>query len=191
MLKDKDIQILQAGERQYRVSDSDGLYLQVSVTGRKLWRLKYRFAGKQKMIALGTYPATSLKDAREKHYQAKKLLEQGLDPGEKKKIDKAAAVKASREASNTFKVVARQWLEKRKSDLTKKYIAKITRCLDTDLYPTIGSTPITLLTPKDILLPAEAAQSKGQLVKAHKIVQIAGQVLEDSFIRGDIPIGSL
>lgn len=99
-------------EKTYRLADSGGMYLEVSPSGGKYWRLKYRFNGKEKRLALGVYPTVGLAAARKKRDIAREQLAAGIDPGEKKKIDKRTA---RLNANNSFEVVAREWLEERKT----------------------------------------------------------------------------
>jgi hypothetical protein len=100
--------------KQFKLSDGGGLFLLVNPSGSRLWRFAYRFGGRHKALALGSYPATSLADAREARRKAKGLLEAGTDPGEDKK-ERKVAVKAAKEAAeNTFAAVAEKYLTKRK-----------------------------------------------------------------------------
>jgi hypothetical protein len=93
-------------EKPYKLSDGGGLYLEVTTNGSRYWRLKYRYAGKEKRLAFGVYPEVSLAQAREKRDAAKKLLSAGSDPGEVKKAEKIAQ-KLNYE--NTFEAIAREW----------------------------------------------------------------------------------
>ncbi|MGV8932694.1 MAG: tyrosine-type recombinase/integrase, partial [Luteimonas sp.] len=95
--------------RLYGLFDGDGLYLELSPTGGKLWRWKYRYAGKKKRLALGTYPDTGLAAVRERYSEVRKALAAGIDPGEQRRAERAAG--ADR-ASNSFEVVAREWFGK-------------------------------------------------------------------------------
>src|SRR6516165_11158338 len=110
-LKDITVRNAQPKAKRYKMFDGDGLYLEVLPTGAKYWRMKYFFSGKEKRLALGVYPHVSLSDARERRAQARKVLAAGRDPVEAKKEAKRVAAFKS---ANTFEVVAREWLEKRK-----------------------------------------------------------------------------
>src|SRR5450759_7943 len=105
-LSDTQVSKAKSKEKQYKMADGGGLYLLVTPTGGKLWRLKYRFANKEKMLSFGIYPALSLADARHRRDDAKKLLTNGVDPGETKKAQKAAQ---GDQELNTFEVIAREW----------------------------------------------------------------------------------
>ena len=108
-LTDTAIRKAKSGEKTTRIFDGGGLYLEVSPAGGKLWRLKYRFDGKEKRLALGAYPAVSLATARQKCDEAKKLLAEGTDPGEQRKAAKAHRAGL---AANTFEVIGREWYTK-------------------------------------------------------------------------------
>lgn len=108
-LSDVTIRNAKPGAKPVRIFDGGGLYLEVTPSGGRLWRLKYRFGGKEKVLALGKYPEVGLKDARERRDEARKLLANEVDPAENRKQQKAA--KAER-AANSFEAVAREWIAK-------------------------------------------------------------------------------
>src|SRR5215472_14075403 len=105
-LTDAKLRNAKPGDKPQRLWDSGGLYLEVSPTGGKLWRLKYRFGGKEKLLALGKWNAVSLAEARDKRDAAKRLLAQNIDPGERRKAEKR---EAEGRAANSFEFVAREW----------------------------------------------------------------------------------
>ena len=107
-LSDTTIRGAKPGPRPVKLSDAGGLYLLLTPAGSRLWRMKYRFAGKEKLLALGAYPTVSLKDARERRDEARKKLAAGYDPGEARKAEKATA---KDRAANSFEVIAREWFE--------------------------------------------------------------------------------
>src|SRR6202012_3737020 len=116
-----------------------GLYLLVKPSGGKWWRYKYRFGGKEKLLALGAYPEISLAEAREKHLDARKALAAGNDPSRTKKEAKAKLALSSRQ---TFKAVALEWFENRQNKWLPKHSKKIIRCLEADAFPALGARPI-------------------------------------------------
>ena len=122
-----------------KLFDSEGLYIEISPAGRKWWRLKYRIAGKEKRISLGVYPAVSLKDARERRNEARKLLTNGVDPSEHRKAIKASHLE---NAANSFEVVAREWLNKYSTSWTENHTSRTTRRFERDVFPWIGQSPI-------------------------------------------------
>jgi hypothetical protein len=121
-LTDVAIRSAKPKDKPYRMSDSGGLYIEISPAGGKLWRLKYRFDGKEKRLALGAYPDTSLKDARDKRDAARKLLAAGVDPSEQKKAAKAAGLE---NAANSFEVIAREWFAKQSKTWAESHSTKI------------------------------------------------------------------
>ena len=175
-LTDTAIKNTKPRSKAYKLSDGGGLYLEVSPAGGKLWRLKYRIQGKEKRLSIGTYPAVSLKDARNRRDEAKELLAQGIDPGERKKEAKAAARALEREQSVTFEAVAREWHGKKTAHLTADYRKQIMSRLENMLFPHIGSMPFAALEPADILRAVRPAEERGAIETAHKLVNLAGQV---------------
>ncbi|AJE99147.1 tyrosine-type recombinase/integrase [Pandoraea apista] len=153
-------------EKTYRLADSGGMYLEVSPSGGKYWRLKYRFNGKEKRLALGVYPTVGLAAARKKRDIAREQLAAGIDPGEKKKIDKRTA---RLNANNSFEVVAREWLEERKTvvqiDQHKKTLAR----LDHDVFPWLGKRPITEIDAPEILAVLKRIDTRGARYSAHRV----------------------
>jgi len=109
-------------EKAYKLSDSKGLYLQVEPSGSKLWRLKYRFNGKEKRLAFGIYPDVTLARARERQIEARRVLDEGIDPGELKKQAKRAAAVAD---ANTFEAVAREWFLKHSNGWAESHSSKM------------------------------------------------------------------
>ena len=108
-LTDAKVRNASAGQKPLRLFDGGGMYVEVSPNGGKWWRLKYRYAGKEKRLSLGVYPETSLKDARDRRDQCRKLLAAGIDPSQHRKAVKTSNAER---AANSFEVVAREWFEK-------------------------------------------------------------------------------
>ena len=125
-------------EKFYKLTDSDGMYLHVTEKGGKLWRFKYRFGGKYKLLALGVYPEISLLDARQKRDEVRRQLAKGIDPSAIRKAQKQAKT----EETETVEVIAREWHEKFKSKWTEGHALKIMRSLELDVFPWIGTRPI-------------------------------------------------
>ena len=117
-LSDAKVRNAKPKAKPYKIADGEGLFLLITPSGGKYWRLKYFFAGKEKLLALGVYPDVALADARERRAQARKVLAAGRDPGEAKKEAKRVAML---ESANAFEVVAREWFEKRKTRVGIKY----------------------------------------------------------------------
>ncbi len=145
-----DIQVSRAKpkDRDYKLTDGGGLYLLVTTAGGKLWRFKYRFADKEKLLAIGPYPEISLSDARLRREEARRLLANDTDPGEVKK----AAKEAEKELrANTFKKLALEWHERQVDHLAERTRKMIMRRLRRDVFPVIGDTPLSDLTSRLIL----------------------------------------
>jgi Arm DNA-binding domain len=146
-LTDKAIRNLKPKDTPYKKSDSEGLHLRVMPEGSKLWRLAYRFAGKQKTMALGSYPVVTLAMAREFKAEAKRLLAQGVDPSEKRKADKRAAA-----AARTFGEVADEWFDtKREPEEKSEATLKRDRWLKGEWKSEIGHRPIGEIEPPELL----------------------------------------
>ncbi len=115
----RQVETVKPQDKDFKLSDGGGLYLLVKTTGSKYWRLKYRIAGKEKLLAIGTFPLITLAEARRKRDEAKKLIAEGIDPNQDKKQKKLAA---QGEISNTFESIAREWYEGRKDRWSVGYV---------------------------------------------------------------------
>jgi hypothetical protein len=160
-------------EKPYKLSDSKGLYLQVQPNGSKLWRLKYRFNGKERRLAFGAYPEVTLSRARERQIEARRVLDRGIDPGEFKKQAKRAAVVAD---ANTFKAVAREWFLKHSSGWAKSHTDKVLLRLENDLFPWLGSRPVAAIDASELLETIRRIESRGALDAAHRCLRYSSQV---------------
>ncbi|MGN6146522.1 MAG: tyrosine-type recombinase/integrase [Mesorhizobium sp.] len=169
-----------AGKPQ-KVSDGGGLFLLVEPRGSKLWRLAYRFNGKQKTLSLGIYPAVSLKDARDHRSRAKELLARGGDPSEHRKQEKRKKLLG---AGNTFEAVAREWFDARKSGWTSGYADRILRRLEADIFKIIGRRPINEIEPPELLDAIRKIEKRNAIVLARRLLQICGQVFRYAVASG-------
>uniref|UniRef100_UPI0016572104 tyrosine-type recombinase/integrase n=1 Tax=Xenorhabdus indica TaxID=333964 RepID=UPI0016572104 len=127
-------------EKPYKLADGGGLYLLVNPNGSRYWRLKYRIAGKEKLLALGVYPEISLAEARTKRNDARQTLSDGHDPIEEKRAEKAAKVFA---VSNSFESIAIEWHEYKRPNWSKGYAEDILEYLKKDIFPYIGKRAVT------------------------------------------------
>ena len=172
-LKDIAVRNAQPREKMYRLFDADGLYLEILPSGGKYWRMKYRFAGKEKRLALGVYPHVTLSEARERRANARKLLAAGKDPVQAKlDAKRSEALKAQ----NTFEAVAREWLEKNKhrwAPITNE--VKLGR-MEQHLFPKLGSRPIADIEAPEVLSVVRLVEDKGTLDTARRVLQICGNV---------------
>src|SRR5688572_28959970 len=140
-LTDKQIRDAAPSPKPYKVYDERGLFLLVTPTGGRLWRFKYRYAGREKVLALGQYPDVPLKAAREKREDARKIVAAGKDPSVEKK-----AARARQSASGTFEGVAREWLKKFSTRWTGSTAETKLRRFEMHVFPRIGSRPIREVT---------------------------------------------
>lgn len=178
-LSDLVIRKAKATDKTQRLFDGGGLYLEVTPAGGKLWRQKYRIAGKEKRLAHGTYPEVTLALARERRDAARRLLASGVDPGEHRRAEKIAG--ADR-AANSFEVVAREWLGKR--DWVASYKVKVEAWLDNDVFPWIGSRPIAEITAPEFLRVVRRIEARGAVESAHRVLQNCGQVMRYAIATG-------
>jgi integrase len=167
--------------KPYKMGDTGGLYLEVVPAGGKWWRFKYRHAGKEKRLALGTYPDTGLADAREKRDVARKLLAVGIDPGEQRKAAKAAG---EERAANSFEVIAREWFAKHEPLWTLGHSSKVIARLENDAFPWLGSRPIADIKAKELLTTVNRIVDRGAVETAHRVLQYCSQVLRYEIING-------
>lgn len=159
----------------YKFSDGGGLYLLVTTAAGKLWRLKYRFAGKEKLLAVGTYPDVSLAEARKRRDQARQLLANNVDPGEMKKQLKAE--QAERHA-NTFEKLGREWHLRQVGKLSERTRDMLLIRLERDVFPVIGSTPLADIKAKLILDKVlRPIEGRGTIELAHRTRGVISQVL--------------
>ncbi len=159
--------------KAYKLFDADGLFLIVTPNGGRWWRLKYRIAGKEKLLALGVYPEVSLKQAREKKLEARQLLARGIDPGANKKAIKASA---RADLENAFEVIGREWFTSHVQRLKPSYSSKVISLFERKVFPLLGKKPITEICPGDILQAAKHLSDNGRLDTAHRLVQLCGQL---------------
>lgn len=171
-------------DKPYKLGDSGGLYLEVSPAGGKLWRFKYRFEGKEKRLAVGKYPDTGLKEARERRDAARKLVANGVDPGEVRKDKKAAKVAEAANAAATFEAVAREWFAKFSPGWVPSHGGRILRRLEVDVFPWIGARPVGEVSPPEILSALRRIEGRGALETAHRALQNCGQVFRYAVATG-------
>jgi len=180
-LSDVKVRNSKLKEKDYKVSDGQGLYLLVTTTGGKLWRLDYSFVGKRKTLALGNYPSVSLSDARQRRDDAKKLLANGVDPGAIKKAQKAATVA---EAENDFEVVAREWHGKFSGTWSACHSETTMGRLQLDVFPVMGARPIAEIKAPELLAMLRRIESRGALETAHRVRTICGQIFRYAVATG-------
>ncbi len=156
-----------------RLWDAQGLYLEISPAGGRWWRLKYRFEGKEKRLSLGTFPDTSLADARTNRDAARKLLAKGIDPSQHRKAEKRATVLRD---ANSFAAVALEWHGKQAGTWKAKHADDVLRRIESNLIPEIGSRPIAAITAPELLAGVRKVEARGAHDLAHRMIAVAGQV---------------
>lgn len=192
-LTDVAIRTAKPSAKPVRMFDALGLYLEISPAGGKLWRFKYRHAGKEKRLALGKYPDVSLKDARAKRDEARKLLANDVDPALERKV---CAVRQKVAAAETFEAVADELLAlKEANGISPSYRTKIKGAMAANLFPALGKVPIQRIDSpllKEVLRPIAA---RGSLDMLKFVLRIAGEVFDlatsDGRYKGDNPAHSL
>jgi hypothetical protein len=173
-LTELEVKKAKPAEKPYKIADGGGLSLLVHANGGKYWRLSYRFAGKQKTLALGVYPDVSLAEARDHRNQARKLLANNTDPSEVKRIEKQQREIIS---SNSFEAVARDWFDRHLSKKAETTKAKVTSRMERFVLPYIGKRPISEITAPDVLAVVRRVETNGSLDTAHRVQQEIGQII--------------
>ena len=180
-LTDLKVRNAKPGEKQIKLSDSGGMYLLVTTSGGKWWRFKYRIDGKEKSLAMGTYPDISLAEARLRRDEARKLLANGIDPGDAKKAKRAARVE---NAANSFEVVAREWFEKFKHTWTEGHSETIMARLEQNVFPWLGVRPIGDVEAPEVLAVLRRVEARGALETAGRIRSVCGQIFRYAIATG-------
>jgi Integrase len=180
-LTDTAIRSAKPGEKAVKLFDERGLYLEISPTGGKWWRLKYRFDGKEKRLSLGVYPDVNLKNARERRDEARKLLTNGIDPSENRKVQKSA--RADR-AANSFEAVAREWFAKYSPTWAASHASKIIQRLEKDIFPWLGGKPIAEIAAPELLTVLRRIENRGALDTSHRAHQNCGQIFRYGIATG-------
>ncbi len=172
-LSDAKVKNAKARPKSYKIADGEGMFLLVTPSGGKCWRFKYRYAGKEKLLALGVYPEVSLSDARERRSLARKALAAGNDPGEVKKESKRLTILKS---ENAFEVVAREWIEQRRHTWAKITAKTRIMRLEKHVFPKLGKRPIADITAPEVLTMLRVVEGSGALDTATRVMQTCGQI---------------
>ena len=168
MLTDLRIKKEKPREKSFKVSDGGGLYLFVSPSGGKLWRFKYLFGGKEKLLSLGPYPDISLLAARSARDDAKATLRSGRDPSINKKLQKLAGITGT---ANSFEAVAREWYELNKPQWVERHASDVIGSLEKEIFPHLGNVPIKDITPQDVIAVLRLVEARGAKDTARRIRQ--------------------
>jgi integrase len=180
MLSDTRVRGAKPSDKQYKLYDGRGLFLLVTPTGGRLWRLKYRINGGEKLISLGAYPDVGLKRAREKRDEARKLLADGIHPSAQRQERRTALLE-------TFEGVAEEWLELQSKSLAPETISILGSRLKSALYPYLGSKPVAAITAQEVLGALRRIEARGRHETAHRVRALAGRVLRYAVATGRAP----
>ena len=180
-LTDVTIRRAQPGSKSRKMFDGRGLYLEVTSRGGKYWRLKYRFRGKEKRLSLGVYPDVSLKKARQRCEDARRLLIREIDPSEHRQALKAA--KAQRD-SNTFEAVGREWFTKHSPNWAHSHSSRIISQLERDVFPWIRGKTVAAVTSSQLLAIVRRVEQRGALDTAHRALRNCGQIFRYAVATG-------
>jgi len=180
-LTDTHIRSLKYTGKPTKHFDGNGLFLFLSPSGKKLWRMAYRFERKEKLLSFGEYPTVSLKDAREHREKAKRLLAKGIDPAAHKKAAKAERLS---ETKDTFRNIALEWHETRTAEFSDKHRGTILFRLETYLFPAIGEAHIAKLEPQDILAVVRPIEQRCLFETSRRLLQLIGQIYRYAVITG-------
>ena len=188
-LTDVKIRSAKPDSKQYKLFDGGGLFLLVQPNGSKLWRLKYRYLGKERLYSIGSYPAISMAEARQARESVKKLLAEGIDPTQHRKTTRHQKMEAS---ENTLEAVARRWFQIKKGN--DEHRERSLRRLELYAFPKLGYRPIQDITTLDLVSCLETVEKRGILETAHRVKQLLQQVFRYAVRRGLIthnPAGDL
>lgn len=158
--------------KETKLFDGAGLFLLVTPSGGKLWRLKYRFGGREKLLTLGAYPQISLSDARQRREDARRLLANGIDPSEVKKAKR----EEQQEQKRTFEVVAREWFVKNEPGWSASHCATVKSRLERDIFPVFGNSPISEIKRSHIIGLLKGIEARGKIETAKRLKIYCGQI---------------
>jgi integrase len=179
-LNDTKVRMTKPAEKPQKFFDGGGLFLLVTPTGGKLWRLKYRFGGSERLLCIGTYPETSLAEARQRRDQASALLAKGVDPRETKKAQNVAG----KQEAETFEIIAREWYDKFSPSWAPSHAKTTIRRLELFIFPWLGARPVKAVTAPELLSALRRIEAKGALETAHRVKQVCGQVFRYTIATG-------
>jgi len=179
-LTDVAIRSAKPREKAYKLWDEKGLYLLVNNVG-KYFRFDYRFAGRRKTLALGVYPEVKLQEARNRRDDARNLLRNDIDPTQHRKHTKMLQ---KEQADNSFKSLALEWFTKNTHVWTEGHAGKIIRRLELDVFPWLGSRPVSSITAPELLSVLRRIEGRGALDTAHRVKQTCGQVFRYAIATG-------
>lgn len=187
-LSDSAVRALRPGAKSFKVYDRDGLFLLVNPNGSKLWRWRYRFGGKEKLMAIGEYPIVGLAQARERQFTARKKLDEGIDPMAERKAAaesrKREAERAQREAESSFENISRKWWEWWSLGKSPRHADYVMRRLEADVFPAFGHRFLGDVTAADIRTLMIAIEGRGARDVAKRAHETTGQIFRYAIAHG-------
>jgi integrase len=181
LLTDTEVRKSKPTDKAYRLTDGKGLFLFITPTGGRLWRFKYRYDGKQKLMALGQYPDVPLVLARERHAAARKLLATGVDPMAQRKAEKTAR-KATDE--NSFQTIAGLWLEHWRVGKSRQHVDATRRRIEANIFPLLGARPITEIEAPELVTMVKSIEGRGVGDLAKRALETTGQIFRFGIAHG-------
>ena len=181
MLTDTEVRKSKPTDKAYRLTDGKGLFLFITPTGGRLWRFKYRYDGKQKLMALGQYPDVPLVLARERHAAARKLLATGVDPMAQRKAEKTAR-KATDE--NSFQTIAGLWIEHWCVGKSRQHVDATRRRIEANIFPLLGARPITEIEAPELVTMVKSIEGRGVGDLAKRALETTGQIFRFGIAHG-------
>ena len=172
-LKDVTARTAKPANKAYKLADEKSMFLMVYPNGTKCWRFKYRFEGKEKVLALGTYPEVSLAEARQKRDEARQLLTNNVDPGKFKQQSKRSG---NALAENSFEYIAREWHTKNSVKWSARHAERIMRRIEVNILPSLGKKQITQISAAELLAVLRKIESRGAIDITHRLHQNCSQI---------------
>jgi integrase len=179
-LSDMKVQKAKSKDKNVTLFDGGGLFLLVTPSGGKLWRFKYRYNGKEKLLAFGSYPEISLFDARRSRDDARRLLANNIDPGAVRKAQKQAKT----ELTETFEIIAREWHARYAPTWKPRHAEGLITRLQRDVFPYLGARPIKEIKAPELLTVLRRIESRGALETAHRARSVCGQIFRYALATG-------
>jgi len=195
LLTDKDIQATKATTKVIRLSDGNGLYLLVKPNNSRWWRVDYTIKSKRKTLSLGTYPLISLSNAREKAFELKKLVANGVDPSTtRKEVKNTEKIHQQNEDRvslgltpiNSFKDVADEWYKKKMQNMAASYKGRVYSRLERDIFPFVGNKQIKDISAQELLAIIQKIEERGAIESAHRTLRTCSQIFKYGIITGRV-----
>jgi integrase len=181
MLTDAQVRKIKPAEKKTKYSDEKGMYLEVTPSGGMHWRMKFRFNGKENIFSIGSYPDTTLAQARRIRDEARLKLKDGINPNEAKKQKKLQV-----DENTLFRALAMEWMQDRKAAIKETTYLRDLSVFEKDLFPALGNMPIDQIKGKDVLACAKKIEERGALEMAKRSIPLAGRIFRFAIRKGII-----